>query len=499
MRIILNRKKIVQPDIWIFLLLAAFYLWMAAQIPYAHDDWDWGLDIGLRQLLGATLNGRYGGNFLVVVMTRWEILKTVIMGGCCLLIPALMTHVVIGEEKTHPLLTFLLSNLLLLTMAKEVWQQTYGWVAGFANYVISGIFLLIGISQLLRVFTSEPKWKKTPGRDALYGLSALLGQLFLENLSIYMVLAVLLAMVISHRRTGTLPKRLLWMAAGAVAGLLIMFRSEVYNLLWATGSAVDGARGLAISRGMGLAEIIYTLTGRFGLLLVEAGEGQTVLCLVSLALTAGNLLRTKRPFAAPPAGVNLALMVYFLLAGILNTGFGGTAPYLLVRMLLNFVYFLIVSLEIILLYAADRGKMFKLLFLWLSALAVLAPVAVTTTRGPRMYYISNIFIMLCVLNVAADMVRSLPDRCCRRLLQSGLVVILALALYYGGIYTAIGTCKAERARLTEEAVAGEQHMVMLPAFPHGDYLWYPEPQNDLRMEYFREFYGIPENTTVLFE
>ena len=46
-----------------------FYVWLAAQIPYCHDDWDWGLQIGIQQLLTANLNSRYVGNFIEVVLT----------------------------------------------------------------------------------------------------------------------------------------------------------------------------------------------------------------------------------------------------------------------------------------------------------------------------------------------------------------------------------------------------------------------------------------------
>ena len=42
-----------------YVLFYLFYLWMAWQIPYTHDDWDWGLDIGLTQLFYATINSRY--------------------------------------------------------------------------------------------------------------------------------------------------------------------------------------------------------------------------------------------------------------------------------------------------------------------------------------------------------------------------------------------------------------------------------------------------------
>ena len=57
-----------------------FYLWMAAQTPYTHDDWDWGLDIGIQHLLTADINSRYAGNLIEVLLTRSVFLKNLVMG-----------------------------------------------------------------------------------------------------------------------------------------------------------------------------------------------------------------------------------------------------------------------------------------------------------------------------------------------------------------------------------------------------------------------------------
>ena len=71
----------------LFLLSLGFTLWLAVQIPYTHDDWDWGLPIGVRHLLTADINSRYLGNLIVVVLTRSPLLKTLAMGLGLSLIP----------------------------------------------------------------------------------------------------------------------------------------------------------------------------------------------------------------------------------------------------------------------------------------------------------------------------------------------------------------------------------------------------------------------------
>ena len=93
-------------DRWVipvYLLVALFYFWLAAQIPYSHDDWDWGSGVGMQQFLYATLNSRYSGNFFVVILTRFPILKIGIMGATFFAIPFCLSRLsLFRAEKVTP-------------------------------------------------------------------------------------------------------------------------------------------------------------------------------------------------------------------------------------------------------------------------------------------------------------------------------------------------------------------------------------------------------------
>ena len=71
-------------------LLLAGWLYIAWNIPYTHDDWDWGLPEGLERWLSGALNNRYAGTFFVLAMTRSQLVKTAVMGGCMFLISLLL-------------------------------------------------------------------------------------------------------------------------------------------------------------------------------------------------------------------------------------------------------------------------------------------------------------------------------------------------------------------------------------------------------------------------
>ena len=139
-------------------LFAAFFIWLAAQIPYAHDDWDWGIGLGMRQLIYATVNSRYAGNLLEVILTRSEAAKCLIMGLTFLALPLAAVWVTPGADNANEkarIALCCLSLVLLLATGTDMWRETNGWVAGFANYSFSALILAVFIRQAQRTLSAE--------------------------------------------------------------------------------------------------------------------------------------------------------------------------------------------------------------------------------------------------------------------------------------------------------------------------------------------------------
>jgi len=223
-------KKRLDPFPLLLILLLPFYLYIAWQIPYAGDDWDWGLDVGLQHLRTADINSRYTGNFLVVLMTRSKPLQAVLMGLSFLGIPCLMAGLAADRSREPRIFTlcFLAANCLILSMNPQIWRQTWGWIAGFANYGFSILGLLLCLFPAMRLFRGTPGPCRTSAvRDLGLFLLSFLNQLFLENLTLYMVLYTGALCLIAVGRERTLRRQYLALFAGALAGLLVMFSSAI--------------------------------------------------------------------------------------------------------------------------------------------------------------------------------------------------------------------------------------------------------------------------------
>ena len=107
----------------VLLLSFGFYLWYACQLPYTHDDWDWGINSGMQHLLNADVNSRYAGNLFEVLVTRSVLLKdlaiSLIMTGiplCAVSFALRFSGTELSEPLTAPVLLIAANILQLATI-----------------------------------------------------------------------------------------------------------------------------------------------------------------------------------------------------------------------------------------------------------------------------------------------------------------------------------------------------------------------------------------------
>ena len=459
-------------------LAAAFYLYIAFCVPYCHDDWDWGLDVGLRQWLHAEVNSRYVGNFFVVVMTRSEVVKTPVMAGCFFSVPLLVTWLAAGRYDTK---TFLLSNLLLLTVPQKLWQQTYGWVSAFANFVVSAAAVLWLLRILLRGLDT-PKEENRLRVLRLAGvllLSAACG-LFYESLSVYLFIVSLfgLCLCIPRKRRYAAPE-LAACVLGAGAGLAVILSNALFGELLSSGQALGGIRSLSFEVGSGFFALLQAVAGRyFGTILPGLTGVHPVLTGFTAVSAIVGTLTAKRK-----AGVSvfLSLLTAACAVPLLFPIGEALRPYAVGAELLCWAVSALLQRE-------QAGRK---LFILLSAALVLAPLAVTPELGPRLYYLPCVLLAVFALSL-------LPEVNAKGV-TGFLLLLLALAMvFYIFIYSEIRSVTVARAEAIRTAVESGADSVTLPRDPY-KYWWGRNPTAESRVGYFKEFYGIPPEMEVIFE
>ena len=362
-----------------------------------------------------------------------------------------------------------------------MWQQTYGWISAFANYVISAALALFLILMMEKSIKSRSK--------KLYFLLplAVAVSLFTENLTVYAFCAFFMFSLICFIKTRRVNPFHIAMTTDSALGGIIMFSNDLYAALLQNGTALDGIRSLAFDVNAGFGEIAAGWAERYfcGILpqLVFTYRWLSVVLLLMLIL--GAAVRKKTP-AMPRlfivSAVFAAVICIYPFLGYENRTLNGV---------LAVAFLLAVSLMI----SSGFEKRGKMLFLWLSAPGVLLPLIITTEIGPRLYYLPYIL-------VAAVAVTALPGHVSKK--TSGLISgILALSLvgcmvFYGRIYVEIRSVTVARQNAINYAVENNLDSVIMEE-DKNKYWWGRNPTADVRVDFFKEFYGIPEDMEVIFE
>lgn len=233
-------------------------LYIAWKVPYTHDDWDWGLPVGVERLVTAGLNSRYGGTALVLAMTRSQLMKTLVMGAGMFLVPWLAARLTTEDAGERTVWTAA-GGAALFSMPMVSWQQTFGWVSAFANFV-AGAAVMLGVLLLWQKTFSKKSEHPLPLAGALFVL-CLAGQLFAENQTLALTGAgVVTGVYALASRRGQLPA--LAGLAGCALGALLMFGNPLYGQLAASGTAVEGVRSLVFEPGQGLASMAAAVAER---------------------------------------------------------------------------------------------------------------------------------------------------------------------------------------------------------------------------------------------
>ena len=483
---------------------AILYIWIFSNTPYAAvDDWWWGLDHGMREFLTGSANSRYVSNFLEIIVTRSEFLKAVLHGLIATFIPFFIAALVKTRTRSGPDLSekadrlpeavLLLSNILFLTISKDVWQDTYGWIAGFSNFGFALFFL--GAFQLL---VSRVVLDEVSGFSWLTGLGYFLFgiciQLVLENMTIYVLLVDVLLLVIMMitKRSKAAKRLMLLMLAGNVIGLSIMFSSNIYRSLFHSGSAFNGYRKLSFDMHDSLYNIIVFLCRRFMYYYPNRiFENHWLVCsliCVLLFLLGG---RGKRLIRFGVRFFAVSFIVYFAVAricGPLYTSYWNETH----TQWMNMLFFFGVFLSVLLLPWKGTNIRKILIFVWLSVLGIVLPLIAAKQIYSRFFFFSFLFLVEFCMFLFAEGYKDWGKG--KRVAEClVLAAYLLVAGHRFSVYYDISRGLSERKALIRAAQNGEIDRLYFEDLPHTEYVVVSEPPEgeEGSVEAFKEFYKIP--------
>ena len=440
---------------WERAALGALFLALLALcglFPLTGDDW-FREELG-RRLTGPTdlletvlagwrtYNGRILGNLLAYAAGSRRLLRELLRAAFLFGTVRLAA----GHGGFRTVWGTLLTAAALLALPRAMFAQIYPWAAGFFNYVPPTALALAALRMLEDLFAERPVPGGVPRAAAVF-LLGLCGALFVEHVTLYGVWAGAVLLVWSWRR-GIASAPVAAFCAGTLLGAILLFLSPSYGLIW--GGGVYSA-GLWANAGENLPVVVSGLISRC-----------PVLYLTLTALGLAWFAASRRTGPDRLLAVLLALGCgCFILCGLRGKWTGGEA--------------LAAVLWGAALWAGcwrwlPKGeRRNRALFFLASAGVGALPLLAVSPIGPRCLYWSYVCLVISAGNLLSALPLGLLPR--RPVRGTALGLAVGVLAFYLALFLPIHALEGERLAALEEAVAQGRREVVLPAYPHGEYLW----------------------------
>ncbi|BAK94942.1 hypothetical protein TEH_16150 [Tetragenococcus halophilus NBRC 12172] len=420
-------RKGAQSNFFTLLTIFIFYLVIAWLLILSGDDWAWGGDIGQARLDNHfdAYNGRYFGNIIEMIITRnlfaRLLIYSIVNTGTVFLIREILNRKV----------AYVYCFLLILLLPVSFYSQTYGWLAGFANYNTS-TFLFLLIIYLVQ-----------KNRDSIFLcvsilVLALLTQLFIENLTIASILIAGIGLITAIMLNEQILPYISWLA-GAVVGAFIMFSNSAYHM-------ENNMRGFS---NADLHTFNSTLLTEWSELYVKQNALLLVLFSIAMYLLSKNKTLEKSLLFFIPSG-------YFMLRYLFNISWQQQPMVVLVFELLLIITFLgtlIVVISQSQIPFSSKRRSFSYIII---SLLLIAPFLIVTPYGPRNILTSYVFLGLALFELLRYTKIDFTSRWSKKI---ALILVACLALFFLDLHGINKFEDSQRiAQLKQEVNSGEEEV-----------------------------------------
>lgn len=465
-----------------FFLILTFFFYI---FPYTGDDWAWGSSIGIERLESwfQNYNGRYAGNLLVMVLTRFRAFRAIFEAGCFVGI----LYLIVPKGKNQKML-MLTGAFLFISMPKLILRQAIVWTAGFTNYAVSVLLVLIYIRYCYSLVQSQNgkvphAWVAIP-----LAILAFVTALFVEHITTYiLVLAVAIILYTLVKEHKVYAAHIGYLV-GAIGGAAAMFSNGAYHVI-----ATHQDQYRTISMESGILDRIFT--NYFSVIGQELFVNNFILNLFLFFAILVVFLKQKRSDGFTGKG-RKALSVFSLIMIGFAVNYSTVADALKIFSrrdvfpeVCDGVVTALFCIGIVLfcLFAiVEKTLRTKAIFLIGSAACITAPLCVVTPIGSRCFFAIYVFFTFFVLE-CMDKMESKLWHC----ILLGIAILVGL-LNWARIYVPIYQADMDRLDKVRKAADQGEIVVELTHYPHENYLWCSVPETgSIWEERYKLFYKIP--------
>lgn len=464
--------------------------------PYTHDDWGWGIkEIGIEERFNTFFkdyNGRYAGNYLVLLLTRFKLLKTFIMAGVITLIIYLMKKVTSVKNKS----SIYLMIILFMLMQQSTFSQVVPWVSGFSNYAFPVLSCLIFINLNLPLFenkkTNLSNWLIIP-----LLILGFIGSLFIEHVTIYNLFLCIFILIVSYKKSKKISFPNLFYFVGSIMGTILMFSNGAYHKI---NSGTDFYRTVPTDENFFVRGIKTYFDTIYKFFIQNNLIINLILSIMILLIAYKYLKKNKvsdkiKNFIIKPS---MGIIIFFNVYNIFNYVYADNALSA-IRLIkyaegsLAGLYYIALMFTSIICIETQKRKL-MLGFLYGSNILIVAPLLIVTPLNARCFFMNCIiYIMIAIYIFEYIISKSYLKVDLSNLLKYTMIILF---MFFTFVYSYIYKVDCDRIKYIEKYKHLDE--IVLPKLPFGKFIYYGEPYFPEFNRRFRIFYGIDEDSDTTF-
>jgi hypothetical protein len=481
-----------------FIITFLGFIGLSFFFPYTGDDWAWGSSIGMDRLANFfdDYNGRYLGNLVVLLLTRSNVLRILIMGLVIFLIIKIATKIVNRNSKE----VFIMMVLLVLGMPSGIFSQAIVWTSGFSNYAISMLLTLICLNMCL----FESVWKKAAALQyIIVFLLAISSALFVENMTLFnlFVSGVMVLFSIFKKRLNLIH---LAFVLGTVIGTGIMFSNGAYLNI---ANNTDHYRTVSFS----IIGMIKQAINNYAVTIYKDMSHNTIFLnivttVLFLVIARKNQSTIKlklyqKRISQIALYVMVSYTIYTLLCAInpewnllinsqITTMFEGV-----------FALIYIFSIPVLIyLHVSDIKRRNRMLLELVGAGMIILPLFIVSPIGSRCFFAPYILLSILACEALDIILKDVNETHKKVILSSISIVAIFMFANIFSIFSNIHISHKEQLSYIKTQVNNGAQQVTLEELPYGEYIWNESPTDNesLQMRY-KLFFGIDENIELIKE
>lgn len=474
-----------------------FFLYLSYNTPLTGDDWTWGTKRGMLRLQNnfSGYNGRYLSNLLEIVLTRIDILRYLTIATFSTALIYLLGKMNSGLDNKR---SYLLSIILILLMPANIYSQTFGWTAGFVNYVTSLVFLLTFLVITKNIYKEQkpsyPKWLWVPMIPL-----GIITQLIVEHVTLFAIFSAAFVILYTFFKHRSVFLAHIVYFISLIIGSIIMFTNKAYtNVLIGTDSyrsiREETSENISV-----LGKIYNAYSGNmYQYLFLDSYMVNIFIGVMMLILILSNTSKTKwNQFVTKP------ILLFVIIGSLLYLGFFRSilnVKYLGARTndfeaILSLFFFLSIVISV-LVFVKNKEVIIRLLYYISGVILLTAPFVFITPYGPRAALASYVFLVL--IGLELYFYNETRFNWSSKLLKPLIYIAIVLILFYSVIFSMIGTTNRERLNYLKLEVEAGAETIHLTELPHSQFLWMSSTKREHFLNMFKEFYNVPEEIEIQF-